>query len=107
MVTAIISLVNVKGSADARQVSSVVNAASSDGTGAARDQLAGARHRRSGDIVTVAQKLDQLTRLPEVYEPYTSRPYFFDSTLRVPASLTPSGYALETVLASELLWRGL
>ncbi|CAM9486306.1 unnamed protein product, partial [Sphacelaria rigidula] len=54
-----------------------------------------------------AERLDVLTALPSVYEPFTCRPYFFESPLRVPRSLTPAGYALETAVASELLQRGL
>lgn len=65
------------------------------------------RKDRKSSLRMAAERLDVLTALPSVYEPFTCRPYFFESPLRVPRSLTPAGYALETAVASELLQRGL
>lgn len=71
------------------------------------DTLVVARTKRGRSRLEVAaHRLDRLTALPAVYEPFTCRPYFFESALRVPRSLTPAGYALETAVASELLQRG-
>lgn len=60
-----------------------------------------------GGLAATARRMDRLAELPSVYEVFTWRQYFFDSTLRVPQGLTPAGYALETALTSELLQRGL
>lgn len=67
----------------------------------------GTRRGAGQSLARAAKRLEQLTRLPKIYEPFSSRPYFFESALRVPPSLTPASYALETVLASELVLRGL
>lgn len=64
------------------------------------------RKRRSG-LQAAVERMDRLVTLPAVYEPFTCRPYFFESALRVPRSLSTAGYALETAIASELLQRGL
>ena len=69
----------------------------------------GARGKGGGgaEAAVTLRRLDKLAALPAVYEAFTWRQYFFDSTLKVPGGLTPAGYALETALASELLQQSL
>lgn len=63
------------------------------------------KSRKGSGLAAAARKFDTLTKMPMVYEPFMSSAFFFDSALRVPPSLTPLRYALEIIMAAELICR--